>query len=123
MRNGLGWKRGLAAMGIGIWLVAGAAAMASAYPAPHEDFGSRTGTSSCAAAQGLAPQLRKEAGLRAACAPSAPIVEVDAPAQPVTVPTSSPSFNLIPWLAVAAAFVTAVTMATIRVRHSARPAA
>src|SRR5688500_18302497 len=92
-------RKALILVGLALWLVVGSAAMAFAYPAGSESF--PTGDTSCAAAEGLAPQLRKEPELRAACAPSAPISDVREIRQPI--PITSPVPALLPWLAVALA--------------------
>ena len=119
MKTRIAGRNVLILMGVALLLVVGSAAIAFAYPAAGESFPTGpTGGTSCAAAEGLAPQLRKEPELRAACAPSAPvIVEVPDVRQPAPITaTGSPVRALLPWIAVALAIAAAVSVRSIRAR-------
>ncbi len=115
MKRWIAGRKALILVGLALGLVVGSAAIASAFPAGTEAF--PTGDTSCMAAEGLAPQLRKESELRAACAPSAPVAEVGEVRQPVpSTPSTSPVVAVLPWLAVGLAFVIAVAVTGIRAR-------
>jgi hypothetical protein len=123
MRTPFAWRKVLALVSVSLWMTIGGSAIALAFPAGPEDFGSQTGGSACVVADGLAPQLRKESELRAACAPSVPRTAPVADArQPVVSTTGFPVAAVLPWVGVAVAFGTAVALATIRVRRHTRAA-
>lgn len=121
-------RRVLAVASVSLWMTLGVSTVAMAYPAGQEGFTSegftsQSGGSACAVAEGLPPQLRKVEGLLAACAPSVPTrVPVVEPRQPVQAPVQAPTDGFqvstaLPWVAITAAFLTAIAVVTLRSRR------